>query len=148
MKKERETANKYRQQALEGDLMAMNNMGVPESTTAHSMNSAILWLMSRIVRIKRRSFIKSFIAINLFGIIVTCEELSKVELNHELIHTAQARELLYIPFYLWYIIEWFYLYLKYRDWMRAYYNIRFEKEAYAHQEDLEYLNRRKHYCYR
>lgn len=27
MKKERETANKYRQQALEGDLMAMNNMG-------------------------------------------------------------------------------------------------------------------------
>jgi hypothetical protein len=26
MKKERETANKYRQQALEGDLMAMNNM--------------------------------------------------------------------------------------------------------------------------
>jgi len=80
---------------------------------------------------------KSFIAINLFGIIVTCEELSKVELNHELIHTAQARELLYIPFYLWYIIEWFYLY-----------HIRFEKEAYAHQEDLEYLNRRKYYCYR
>lgn len=148
MKKERETANKYRQQALEGDLMAMNNMGVPESTTAHSMNSAILWLMSRIVRIKRRSFMKSFIAINLFGMIVTCEDLSKVELNHELIHTAQARELLYIPFYLWYIIEWFYLYLRYRDWMRAYYNIRFEKEAYAHQEDLEYLNRRKHYCYR
>ena len=28
MKKERETTNKYRQQALEGDLMAMNNMGV------------------------------------------------------------------------------------------------------------------------
>ena len=91
---------------------------------------------------------KSFIAINLCGMIVTCEELSKEELTHELIHTAQARELLYIPFYLWYIIEWLFLYLKYRDWMRAYYNIRFEKEAYAHQEDLEYLNRRKHYCYR
>ena len=28
MKKKRETTNKYRQQALEGDLMAMNNMGV------------------------------------------------------------------------------------------------------------------------
>jgi len=104
--------------------------------------------MTRIIRIKRRSFMKSFIAINLFGIIVTCEELSKEELNHELIHTAQARELLYIPFYLWYIIEWFFLFLRYRNWMWAYYNIRFEKEAYAHQEDLEYLNRRKHYCYR
>ena len=60
------------------------------------MNSAILWLMTRIVRIKRRSFMKSFIAINLFGLIITCEELSKEELNHELIHTAQAKELLYI----------------------------------------------------
>ena len=28
MKKDRETASKYRQQALEEDLMAMNNMGV------------------------------------------------------------------------------------------------------------------------
>ncbi len=28
MKKNRETASKYRQQALEGDLMAMNNMGM------------------------------------------------------------------------------------------------------------------------
>ena len=28
MKKKRETTNKYRQQALEGDLMAMNNMDV------------------------------------------------------------------------------------------------------------------------
>ena len=28
MKKDRETVSKYRQQALEGDLMAMNNMGV------------------------------------------------------------------------------------------------------------------------
>lgn len=52
---------------------------------------------------------KSFIAINLFGIIVTCEDLSKVELNHELIHTAQARELLYIPFYLWYIYRMVFL---------------------------------------
>lgn len=28
MKKDRETASKYRQQALEGDLKAMNNMGM------------------------------------------------------------------------------------------------------------------------
>ena len=31
--------------------------------------------------------------------------------------------------------------------LKAYYNIRFEKEAYAHQNDMEYLIRRKHYCY-
>ncbi len=28
MNKDRETANKYRQQTLQGDLMAMNNMGI------------------------------------------------------------------------------------------------------------------------
>ena len=103
--------------------------------------------MSKIIKIKKRSFMKRFYAINLFGIIITCEKLSKESLNHELIHTAQAKEMLYVPFYIWYIVEWSALVLKYRNWMKAYYNIRFEKEAYAHQNDLGYLNRRKHYCY-
>lgn len=103
--------------------------------------------MTRIIRIKKRAFMKSFFAINLFGMIVTCEELSKEDFNHELIHTAQAKEQLFVPFYVWYISEWLILVFKYRNWMKAYYNIRFEKEAYAHQDDLEYLNRRQHYCY-
>ena len=41
---------------------------------------------------------RNFYAINLFGFILTCGKLSKEELNHELIHSAQAKELLYIPF--------------------------------------------------
>lgn len=28
------------------------------------------------------------------------------------------------------------------------FNIRFEKEAYAHQDDMEYLKIRRHYSYR
>lgn len=28
------------------------------------------------------------------------------------------------------------------------FNIRFEKEAYAHQDDMEYLKKRRHYSYR
>ena len=43
-----------------------------------------------------------FYAINLFGMIITYEKLSKEELNHERIHSAQQKELLYIPFYIWY----------------------------------------------
>ena len=113
-----------------------------------SLMNFVIWdAMSRIIKIKKRSFIKRFYAINLFGIIITCEKLSKESLNHELIHTAQAKELLYVLFYIWYIAEWSVLVLKYRNWMKAYYNIRFEKEAYAHQNDMEYLIRRKHYCY-
>ena len=87
---------------------------------------------------------RNFYAINLFGFILTCDKLSKEELNHELIHSAQAKELLYI---IWYVIEWVILFIKFRDGMKAYYQIRFEKEAYTHQNDLEYLRRRKHYCY-
>ena len=51
------------------------------------------------------TFMGGFYAINLFGIIFTVQELNAAELNHERIHTAQQRELLYIGFYLWYMFE-------------------------------------------
>lgn len=51
-----------------------------------------------IVKIKRHPFGGDFTAINLFGVIFTLRDLSPSELNHELIHTAQQRELLYVPF--------------------------------------------------
>lgn len=90
---------------------------------------------------------KGYLAINLFGIIFARKALDSVDMNHEAIHTAQMRELLYIPFYVWYIIEWLILLIKYRDSRKAYRNIRFEKEAYNHEFDLDYLKTRKHYKY-
>ena len=101
-----------------------------------------------IIKLNKKLLGKNFYAINLFGLIITFNDLSEEELNHELIHTAQARELLYIPFYIWYILEWVVLVIRYKDKMKAYYKIRFEKEAYLHQNDLEYLKKRKHYHYR
>lgn len=88
-----------------------------------------------------------FIAICLFGCIFSVRPLNETELNHELIHVAQQKELLYIPFFIWYVLEWLVLCFKYRNRLQAYYNIRFEKEAYAHQKDLDYLSKRKHYHY-
>lgn len=38
--------------------------------------------------------------------------------------------------------------IKYKNGLEAYFNIRFEKEAYAHQDDMEYLKKRRHYSYR
>ena len=61
--------------------------------------------MTIVVHIKRFPFMDGFYAINLFGIIFTEQELNAAELNHERIHTAQQRELLYIGFYLWYVLE-------------------------------------------
>ncbi|MDY4626869.1 MAG: hypothetical protein SO442_09785, partial [Prevotella sp.] len=88
-----------------------------------------------------------FYAINIFGIIFSVQELNAEELNHERIHTAQQRELLYVGFYVWYALEWLCLLIKYRNGIKAYFNFRFEKEAYRHQNNLLYLKFRKHYHY-
>ena len=90
---------------------------------------------------------EDFLAICLFGFIFSVRPLDKTELNHELIHAAQQRELLYLPFFIWYGLEWLVLFIKYRNGMKAYQHIRFEKEAYQHQGDLSYLKRRKLFQY-
>lgn len=103
--------------------------------------------MKRVFYIRKLPFGKNFLAITLGEFILSVAPLNKYELNHELIHVHQQRELLYIPFFIWYVVEWLVLLAKYRDMEKAYFNIRFEKEAYRHQKDLTYLEKRKHYHY-
>lgn len=81
-----------------------------------------------------------------------------VILNHEYIHTAQmedfARWLSFckplqhlvggIIFYIIYFLEWVYRLIFHTP--TAYRGISFEREAYAHQSDLEYLKTRKHFA--
>lgn len=86
---------------------------------------------------------KGFKCINLFGILFCRKELNKIDINHEAIHTKQMQEMLYIPFYIWYIIE----YLIKLFTGNAYRNLSFEREAYSNQYDLNYLNNRKHYSW-
>lgn len=88
---------------------------------------------------------KKFHAINLFGIVFAKGECSKVTLNHEKIHTRQMLELMIIPFYLFYILEWLVKIINYRNNYEAYKKISFEREAYKHQNDLEYLKKRRPY---
>ena len=92
---------------------------------------------------------RGFKAINLFGVIFArkeCGKLSDVDINHEVIHTAQMKELGYLPLYLIYGIEYLYNLAKCHNSHKAYRNISFEKEAYEHQEDLQCLTNRKHYA--
>lgn len=67
---------------------------------------------------------------------------NQVFMNHEKIHARQQLELLLLPFFLWYGIEYLILRLKYNH-DRAYRNIVFEREAYKMQTDLDYLKFRK-----
>ncbi len=72
--------------------------------------------------------------------------MDQVIINHEKIHWYQQLELLIIPFYIIYILNWLYLGLikyKGRNWTLAYQNIIFEKEAYDNEYDVHYLERRK-----
>lgn len=67
---------------------------------------------------------------------------NRVFMNHEQIHAVQQKELLIVFFYLWYVVD----YLRHRltkSHHAAYRSIIFEKEAYAMEQDLAYLKRRK-----
>ena len=83
--------------------------------------------------------------LNLFGVLFTRDSswISEKTVNHERIHDAQMRELLWVPFYLVYVAEWLWLLVKYGDSRRAYLCISHEREAYAHGDDLSYLPRRR-----
>ena len=59
--------------------------------------------------------------------------------NHERIHLRQQLELLVIPFFLWYFLEFLLRLVQYRNMNLAYINISFEREAYANEKDLDYL---------
>lgn len=70
------------------------------------------------------------------------DKLNKVFINHERIHIRQQIELLILPFYLWYFTEYLFRLLQYKDRKQAYFNISFEREAYANEKDLNYLEKR------
>nr|DAD63626.1 MAG TPA: hypothetical protein [Caudoviricetes sp.] len=113
------------------------------------------------MKIIRNSIIpcKGFTAINLFGVIFVRKEILPqhnislrnwdIMLNHELIHTAQMKELLYVPFYLLYILEWLIRLAIYRNAREAYRNISFEREAYDKQANFGYIidDERKPYAF-
>lgn len=89
-----------------------------------------------------------FAAINLFGILFIRKDVTVTDrmLNHERIHTAQMKEMLFIFFYVWYLVEWI-VRLFINGPEDAYYNISFEQEAYKNDNNLKYLETRKHFSW-
>ena len=88
---------------------------------------------------------KGFAAINLFGILFARSEnnpLRETTINHEAIHSSQAKEMLFIFFYLWYCIEWLVRWVQYGSRSRGYFFISFEQEAYKNQYDSDYIKNR------
>ena len=64
-------------------------------------------------------------------------------INHERIHIRQQAELLILPFYLFYFLNYLYNLITCLDHEKAYRNIIFEQEAYDHEREKDYLKSRK-----
>jgi hypothetical protein len=69
-------------------------------------------------------------------------------MNHEKIHARQQIEMLWILFFIGYVVEYLIRLYQYRDHMKAYHAISFEKEAYQNENDPEYLKTRKSFAWR
>jgi hypothetical protein len=70
-----------------------------------------------------------------------------VFLNHERIHLRQQLELLIIPFFIWYFVEFAFRYFQYKNFDLAYLNISFEREAYDNEKRIDYLNTRNYFSF-
>ena len=83
---------------------------------------------------------KGYKAVNLFGILFVRDDavIGSVDINHESIHTAQMKEMLY---------EWLVRLVQYRNAHTAYRNISFEREAYMNQGSMGYLQGRSRYAW-
>ena len=91
-----------------------------------------------------------FKAINLFGVLFVRKgcTMSESDINHEMIHTEQMKEMGYVIFYLWYLVEWLVKLAKLRDSNKAYRAISFEREAYGNEKNLIYTITRAKYAWR
>jgi DMSO/TMAO reductase YedYZ heme-binding membrane subunit len=72
---------------------------------------------------------------------------NKVLVNHEKIHIRQQLELLILPFFVWYFVEYAVRLLQYKNANLAYRNISFEREAYANELHLDYLEKRAYFSF-
>jgi hypothetical protein len=84
-------------------------------------------------------------AITIFPFIISKEKLGDITLRHETIHLYQQKELFVLLFYILYCYDFLKGLIKYKNVDDAYYQIRFEQEAYDNGNDDEYLKHRLKY---
>lgn len=104
-----------------------------------------------IVIVASKIFSENFSGLTIYPFVfVKNKALKKDEvlLNHEKIHLIQQRELLWLPFFIWYGLEFLINRFRYKNSLEAYRNISFEKEAYSNEFNLDYLSRRKFLAFR
>ena len=81
-----------------------------------------------------------------FGIYIKPDYLKDDQtIRHEMIHARQQLEMLILPFYIWYLVEW--LIRLVINWKMAYMSVSFEREAYQNDDSPTYWNNRKRFAW-
>lgn len=106
----------------------------------------------------------TFVAMTIGPFIFTKrDKLSETVIRHESIHWEQEKETLIVFFYALYVLMFVWEFFrclfdadrgrvdggswKNGTWKRAYRSIAFEREAYKHEKDEDYLSKRHHYAW-
>lgn len=103
---------------------------------------------SKIPTYVSKIFGMDIIAISFAIWILSDSKLSQKIKRHELIHYVQQKELFFVG--QWIMYAYFYVkgLIKYRDRIKAYYRNPFEQEAYAHQSEISYFQKRKKHAWK
>ena len=107
-------------------------------------------LYNMIVLVIKYLIPKGFRGLTVFPFIFLMNKKDKINqelLNHERIHIRQQLEMLVLPFFIWYGFEFIDGLIRFKNRREAYHNISFEKEAYANEKDLDYLDRRSFWSF-
>lgn len=93
---------------------------------------------------------KGYKAMAVFPFVLVAKKADKKNIfliNHEKIHLAQQLEMLVLPFYIWYLLEFLYHFLKTKNKDSAYRKISFEQEAFDNEQQLNYLQKRRFWAF-
>ena len=103
---------------------------------------------SRIPKWISKVFGLEVIAVSFAIWIISDSRLSQRTKRHELIHYVQQKELYFVG--QWIMYAYYYLkgLIKYKSRQKAYYRNPFEQEAYAHQSEISYFQKRKKYAWK
>jgi hypothetical protein len=97
---------------------------------------------------KMMSLVINVYAITLWPFIFIRDDGDERVIRHESIHIKQYNELFVVGFLILYLYDWIKGLIKYRSKAEAYYNIRFEQEAYMYDVVDGYLENRSKYEWR
>jgi len=97
---------------------------------------------------KMLSLVINIGAITLWPFVFVRGKANERLIRHESIHVAQYNELFVVGFLVLYLYDWLKGLIKYRNKAEAYYNIRFEQEAYMYDIVDDYLDNRRKYEWR